>query len=68
LLEPHRETGEDIGISSNEDKTDSNRRRVSPLRALEWLQGGKGISKEEGERLRKEIEAERLARHRKLWG
>ncbi|WP_367870783.1 hypothetical protein [Luteolibacter sp. Populi] len=39
-----------------------------PLRALDWLQGGKGLSMEEGERMKKEIKAERMARHRKLWG
>lgn len=68
MLERHEESGKDLGIRSIDDRPDPNRRWTSPLRALEWLQGGKGISKEEGERLKKEIRAERMARHRKLRG
>ena len=36
--------------------------RPSPLQALEWLQGGAGLTLREGEDFKANIEAERLAK------
>jgi hypothetical protein len=37
-------------------------KRPSPLEALEWLQGGAGLSVAEGENFKAEVEAERQAK------
>lgn len=37
-------------------------KRPSPLQAMEWLQGGAGLSVAEGAEFKKTIEAERLAK------
>lgn len=41
-------------------------KRPSPLQAMEWLQGGAGLSVAEGAELKDHIEAERLAK-RSWW-
>lgn len=49
-------------VSRLKDHADEEERRPRPLKALEWLQAGGGLVKEEAEQFRAELKAEREAK------
>ena len=44
------------------EEAEQESRKPTPLQALEWLQGGGGLSLKEGEEFKKAVEAERKAK------
>ncbi len=49
-------------IRKMKEQVDEEDKRPTPLQAMEWLQGGAGLSVAEGEEFKADIEAERQAK------